>query len=64
MAELRHQVQKLKVFVDSIALDSARVSANERAFINDMEKRLQKNNFMPTEKQSNWVKVLVKKYQV
>jgi hypothetical protein len=52
------------VFVESVALDSARVSANERAFINDMEKRLQKNNFMPTEKQSNWVKGLVKKYQV
>jgi hypothetical protein len=64
MAALRQQVQKLKVFVDSIALDSARVSANERTFINDMEKRLQKNNFVPTEKQSNWVKVLVKKYQV
>jgi ribonuclease HI len=64
MAALRQQVQKLKVFVDSVALDSARVSANERAFINDMEKRLQKNNFMPTEKQINWVKGLVKKYQV
>ena len=64
MAALRQQVQKLKAFVDSVALDSARVSTNERAFINDMAKRLQKNNFVPTEKQSNWVRVLVKKYQV
>jgi len=64
MALLRQQVQKLKVFFDSVALDSARVSANERAFINDMAKRLQKNNFVPSEKQSNWVKGLVKKYQV
>ena len=64
MAALRQQVQKLKVFFDSVALDSARVSGNERAFINDMAKRLQKNNFVPTEKQSNWVKGLVKKYQV
>jgi ribonuclease HI len=64
MAALRQQVQKLKVFFDGIALNSSRVSANERSFINDMAKRLQKNNFVPTEKQSNWVKVLVRKYQV
>jgi ribonuclease HI len=64
MAALRQQVQKLKAFFDSVALDNARVSANERTFINDMAKRLQKNNFVPTEKQSNWVKGLVKKYQV
>jgi ribonuclease HI len=64
MAALRQQVQKLKVFFDSVPLDSARVSANERAFINDMTKRLQKNNFVPSEKQSNWVKGLMKKYQV
>ncbi len=64
MALLRQQVQKLKAYVDSLALDSPRVSANERAFINDMSKRLQKNNFFPSEKQSNWVKVLVRKYQL
>ncbi|HXX77947.1 MAG TPA: ribonuclease H [Ktedonobacteraceae bacterium] len=64
MVLLRQQVQKLKTYVDSVALDSARVSTNERAFINDMSKRLRKNNFFPTEKQSNWVKVLVKKYQL
>jgi ribonuclease HI len=64
MVLLRQQVQKLKAYVDSVALDSARVSANERAFINDMSKRLQKSNFFPSEKQSNWVKVLVRKYQL
>ncbi len=64
MTVLRQQVQKLKAYVDSVALDSPRVSANERAFINDMSKRLQKNNFFPSEKQSNWVKVLVRKYQL
>jgi ribonuclease HI len=64
MAALRQQVQRLKVFFDSVAVDSSRVSANERTFINDMAKRLQKNNFVPSEKQSNWIKGLVKKYQV
>ncbi len=64
MTQLRQQVQKLKTFFDSIALDSSRVSGHERAFINDMAKRLQKNNFVPSEKQNNWVKGLVKKYQV
>lgn len=64
MIQLRQQVQKLKMFFDSIALDSSRVSASERTFINDMAKRLQKNNFFPSEKQNNWVKVLVRKYQI
>ena len=64
MALLRKHVQKLKTFFDSVALESARVSSNERAFINDMAKRFQKNNFFPSEKQSNWVKVLVRKYQI
>ena len=61
---LRQQVQKLKAYVDSVALESSRVSASERSFINDMSKRLQKNNFFPSEKQINWVKVLVRKYQL
>ena len=64
MILLRQQVQKLKTFFDSVALDSTRVNTNERTFINDMAKRLQKNNFVPSEKQSNWVKGLVKKYQL
>lgn len=64
MAVIRQQVQKLKEFFDSAALNSARVNDNERSFINDMAKRLQKNNFVPSEKQSNWIKVLIRKYQV
>ena len=64
MAALRQQVQRLKAFFDSVAPGSSRASVNERTFINDMAKRLQKNNFLPSEKQSNWVKGLVKKYQV
>src|ERR1051326_4981498 len=43
--------------------DRPRIGANERAFISDMAKRLQKNNFAPTEKQTNWVKGLMKKYR-
>ncbi len=64
LAALRQQVQRLKTFFDSIATDSARVGTNERTFITDMAKRLQKNNFMPSAAQSNWVKGLVKKYRV
>ena len=64
MAALRQQVQKLKVFFDGVAPGSSSVSTNERTFINDMAKRLQKNNFVLSEKQINWVKGLVRKYQV
>lgn len=61
---LRQQVQKLKTLFDSINLQSSRVSSQERQFIEDMYKRLQKNNFSPTSKQSNWVKGLVAKFKV
>jgi ribonuclease HI len=64
MAALRQQVQKLKSLFESIDINSTRVTANERTFVNDMAKRLQKNNFAPSEKQSNWIKVLVRKYKV
>src|SRR5579864_8157415 len=64
LAALRQQVQKLKTLFDSIATDSPRVSPNERTFVNDMAKRLQKNKFVPSEKQANWVKGLIKKYGV
>lgn len=64
LAALRQQVQRLKKFVDSVAVDSPRVSAQERKFIDDMAKRLQKNKFVPTDKQSNWVRVLLAKYKV
>ncbi|GAC1519415.1 MAG: hypothetical protein NVS3B14_21560 [Ktedonobacteraceae bacterium] len=63
LVTLRQQVQRLKTYFDAIVLDSPRVGANERAFISDMAKRLQKHNFAPSEKQNNWVKVLVRKYK-
>jgi len=64
LTALRQQVQRLKTFFDTIATDSPRVSPNERTFVSDMAKRLQKNNFVPSEKQTNWVKGLIKKYGV
>ena len=64
LTTLRQQVQKLKTHFDTIAVDSGRVSSQERDFINDMAKRFQKNNFAPTEKQSNWIKGLVTKFRV
>ncbi len=62
LSALRQQVQKLKAMLDTPS--SPRISDQERKFITDMAKRLQKNNFAPTEKQSNWVKGLVTKYRV
>jgi ribonuclease HI len=64
LAALRQQVQKLKTLFENTAIDSPRVAANERAFVNDMAKRLQKNKFVPSEKQVNWVRALIKKYGV
>lgn len=64
LAALRQQVQKLKAFIDTVAIDSPRVSAQERKFIDDMARRLQKNKFVPTDKQSNWVKGLLAKYKI
>ena len=61
---LRHQVQKLKTLFDGLDSSSSRVNDQERKFIDDMVKRLQKNNFSPSPKQSNWVKGLVAKYKV
>lgn len=64
LAALRQQVQNLKKLFDSLDVESGRVRPNEHEFINDMAKRLQKNNFVPSEKQVNWVKGLVSKYKV
>lgn len=63
LATLRQQVQRLQRYFETISPDSPRVGANERAFIGDMARRLQKNNFAPSEKQVNWVKGLMKKYK-
>ncbi len=61
---LRHQVQELKTLFDGLDPNNARVTDQERKFIDDMAKRLQKNNFNPSPKQSNWVKGLLAKYKV
>lgn len=63
-APLQQKVQTLQLLFKSITADSARVSAQERTFINDMAKRLQKNTFVPSEKQSNWIMMLAKKHKV
>lgn len=64
LATLRQQVQKLKAFFDTVAIDSPRIGSHEREFINDMVKQLQKNKFVPSDKQNGWVKSLVSKYKV
>jgi len=64
LAMLRQQAQKLKALFDGIAVESPRVSEQERKFVNDMAKRLQKNNFAPTDKQRGWLKGLAAKYKV
>jgi len=64
LAALRQKVQKLQAVFASVATDSPRVNAQERSFIADMAKRLQKNIFVPSVKQSNWVNVLAKKHRV
>lgn len=61
---LRQQVQRLKVLFDTIAVNSPRVGSQEREFINDMERKLRKNKFVPSDKQSGWVKGLVSKYKI
>src|SRR6266487_694796 len=64
LAKMRAQAQKLNALFESIAVESGRVGEQERKFVSDMVKRLQKNNFAPTEKQSNWLKGLAAKYKV
>ncbi len=64
MTALRQRVQKLQSIFSDTTSDSARVNTQERSFINDMAKKLQKNNFVPSEKQRNWVNVLAKKHRV
>lgn len=64
LATLRQQVQRLKALFDTIDVNSPRVSMQERKFIDDMTKRLQKNNFAPSDKQSGWVKGMLTKYKI
>jgi len=64
MMALKQQVQKLKALFNAVTVDNPRVGANERQFVEDMTKRLQKHRFVPSEKQVNWRKVLARKYKV
>ncbi len=64
LTSLRLNVEHLKTLFDTLDVDTSRVSSQEREFINDMTKRLQKKNFVPSEKQSNWIKRLTAKYKV
>ncbi len=64
LAKMRAQAQKLDALFEGIATESGRVGEQERKFVSDMVKRFQKNNFVPTEKQSNWLKGLAAKYKV
>jgi ribonuclease HI len=64
LAALNQQVQKLKTYFDSLDTSNARVSSQERQFIDDMAKRLQNNRFSLSPKQVNWIKGLIVKYKV
>ncbi|MBA2394792.1 MAG: hypothetical protein H0V70_18855, partial [Ktedonobacteraceae bacterium] len=64
LTALRTNVQLLKTLFDTLDSATSRVSSTERDFINDMTKRLQKKSFVPSEKQSKWIKGLVAKYKV
>ncbi len=64
LATLRQQAQHLQALFATISVEHGRVSPQERKFVDDMAKRLQKNTFAPTEKQRNWLKALTLKYRV
>jgi ribonuclease HI len=61
---LRLHVQRVQTFFQTIDPNSGRVSEQERKFVQDMEKRLQKRGFVPSEKQRNWIKGLMAKYKL
>ncbi|WP_161977548.1 ribonuclease HI [Dictyobacter kobayashii] len=64
ISKIRKQVQQLQSYIDTIDPNSSRVSLQERKFIADMTKRLRKNTFVPSEKQSSWLQKLVVKYRL
>lgn len=61
---LRQQAQRLQAAFKTIAVDSGRVSEQERQFVADMARRLQKNTFAPSEKQRMWLKGLALKFKI
>ena len=64
LAKMRTQAQKLNTLFEGIAAESGRVGELEREFVSDMVKRLQRKKYMPSEKQSNWLKRLAVKYKI
>ena len=63
-SNLLQKTQNLKKLFDSSDSNNSRISDQERKFVNDMAKRLIKNNFVPTDKQKAWLKSLIGKYKV
>jgi ribonuclease HI len=64
MAALRQTVEQLSTYFQTAAMENGHVAPNERTFITDIAKRLRKNTFVPSPKQSNWIKVIAKKYRI
>ena len=64
MDALRQLVQKLHAFSETSAVENGCVASNERDFIVQMAKKFQKNTFVPSPAQGNWLKGLAKKYHV
>ncbi len=65
MDALRRLVQSLHTLCETSASESGRgLAANERDFITKMAKSFQKNTFVPSPAQSNWLKGLARKYRV
>lgn len=58
---MKQQVEKLQAFVAS---GKVSVGESERTFILDMQKRLRKKTFVPSEKQTGWLKGLMLKYKL
>lgn len=61
---LLKQALALHTYFDSVAVDSGRINPQERKFVQDMAKRLQKPNFAPTDKQLQWLKGIMTRYRV
>ncbi len=61
---LRLHVQRLQTFFQTVDPNSGRVGDQERQFVQDMSKKVQKRGFVPSEKQRNWIKGLMAKYKL
>ncbi|HEX4204564.1 MAG TPA: RNase H family protein [Ktedonobacteraceae bacterium] len=64
LLKLRLHAQNLQTLFAALDEDNGRVTEQERKFVHDMAKRLAKNNFAPSDKQSNWLLGLARKYNV